>query len=81
MLKVTQTRKCFGASDQIDICKDEEVEEVMADVNGWTKVKNKGGDVGLVPTKLLGNILQLFLYILIYKNIQFPHQKEQIRRR
>ena len=52
-----KNHECFGADGQIDIHKDEELEEVMANVNGWTKVRNKRGDVGLVPTKLLGKIL------------------------
>jgi len=48
-----QTRECLGALNQIDIRKDEEVEEVDSDENGWTRVKNTQGDIGLVPTKLL----------------------------
>merc|ERR1711892_1367445 len=55
MWKGRQTRECLGAPNQIDLHKDEEVEEIEADEKGWTKIKNKQGDTGLVPTELLSS--------------------------
>ena len=38
----------------ISLEKDEEVEEVTADVDGWTEVRTKHGMEGLVQTDILG---------------------------
>ena len=45
---------CQSAPGQIDLQRGEEVEEILGDVNGWTKVRNKKGEEGSVPTKKLG---------------------------
>ena len=37
----------------VDLCTDEEVEEVEADDSGWTKIKKRDGAQGLVPTAYL----------------------------
>ena len=41
------------APGQIDVAAGEEVEVVVPDSNGWTKIRKKSGE-GMVPTKKLG---------------------------
>ena len=52
VLKATYSYK--GAPGMISLMSDEEVEEVTADVDGWTVVKKKDGTIGPVPSIQLG---------------------------
>ena len=54
----TQTHDCDGAPDQISLKRGEVLDEIEKDVDGWTRVRNKAGEEGLVMTKYLG--LDLF---------------------
>ena len=39
--------------DYVDLCTDEEVEEVEPDDGGWTKIQKRDGAQGLIPTDYL----------------------------
>ena len=50
----------FEANDegQVDLEKGEEVQVLGADNKGWTKIRSKNGEKGIVPSVFLGNILK-----------------------
>ena len=43
----------IGAAGQVNLRKGEELEEVVADTDGWTRVRNANGEEGAVPTQAL----------------------------
>jgi len=48
-----QAHDCEDAPDQISLEKNEELHELVPDKKGWTRVKNKDGEEGLIRTNLL----------------------------
>ena len=50
----TQDYDCYEAPGQINLKEGEELEELIPDTKGWTRVKNKKGEEGLVRTTFLG---------------------------
>jgi len=48
-----QDYDCEEAPEQLSLKKDETLKELVPDKRGWTRVKNKNGEEGLVKTKML----------------------------